>query len=882
MTGVSGRAVGPYERSLATEAGRFTITDLAGFTAEGHDVARLPVSLTILLENMLRHGDVAAAEALCDRRGELAEVALRPQRILMHDTTGSPSLVDLAAMRTVLAEWGFDPGLVDPVRPVAITVCHSNAVDSFACADAFAANLRAEFARNGERYAFFRWAQRAFRNLSVVPPGNGICHQVNLEHLAEVVRTETIDGHAWAFPETLVCTDSHTPMINALGIVGWGVGGLEGEAAALGHPVRIATPRVVGVRLTGCPPVGTTATDLALKMTEILRARGVVGAFVEFWGEGIGHLGVPDRATVANMAPEFGSTLAFFPIDERTLDFLRVTGRGEDRIRLVEAYAKEQGLWHAPDRSAKDFDDTLAFDLGTLEPAISGPARPEAWNALSRATKAARRLVRTDGRVGGHIPGTDHRLSDGDIVIAAITSCTNAGNPYLLAGAGLFATAAAARGLTAKPWVKTSLTPASPALVRFLAESGLQPGLDALGFHVTGIGCATCIGNSGALPDAVRRAAAEGDVAAVAVLSGNRNFDGRINPDVRAAFLVSPALVVAYAILGSVLRDPLREPLGRDADGNAVYLADLWPDDAAVQALVARHLSAANYRDAREHLYDGPDAWRAVPYGGGATFAWDPDSNYLRFPAYLDGLDLAEPRTPQIAGARALVIAGDNVTTDHISPAGAIPPDGPAGRYLRSRGVEAADFNVFAAHRGDCEVMVRGVFTHPGLENVLVPGAPGGTTRHFPSGDILGMAEAAQRYRLDGVPLIVVAGKNYGCGSSRDWGAKGPAMLGVRAVLAESFERIHRENLVCMGILPVQIPAGFRDFLDGSEVFGIPVTEDGLRPRGGVEVTIERADGSVRWVAARCRAETTDEIASIRHGGILPRMLRAMVRHGRE
>ena len=910
-------------RSMLTVGGeRLEVFRLDALQAR-YDVARLPYTLRILLENVLRREDgvtVTAADveavAAWDAAAEPSrEVSFAPARVLLQDFTGVPAVVDLAAMREAMAALGGDPARIDPLIPAELVIDHSVQVDDFASRRAIARNAELEFERNRERYAFLRWGQAAFDALKVVPPNTGICHQVNLELLARVV--EARGGQA--FPDTLVGTDSHTTMVNGLGVLGWGVGGIEAEAAMLGEAISMLVPQVVGFRLHGELPAGATATDLVLTVTEILRGVGVVGKFVEYFGEGLAGLPLADRATIGNMSPEYGATCGFFPVDDETLRYLRLTGRSEERLGLVEAYCKENLLWHEPSEPAT-YSQVVELDLGDVEPSLAGPRRPQDriplrdagrsfagtlgelgvdyGNGLDEAvaetfpasdppapTEPGGQAPATPIRVGAaavadvprgvacEIDGETVHLSHGAVVIAAITSCTNTSNPAVMIGAGLLAKKAVERGLTRRPWVKSSLAPGSKVVTEYYERAGLTPYLEALGFHTVGYGCTTCIGNSGPLPAAVSAAIAEGDLVACAVLSGNRNFEARVHPEVKANYLASPPLVVAYALAGRMDVDLTTQPLGHDPNGEPVYLSEIWPSPAEVRDVIAaaigRDMFTATYAD----VYAGDPAWRELPVPEGDLFDWDPDSTYVRLPTYFDGMAPGPGVVEDIVGARCLVSLGDSVTTDHISPAGSIKADGPAGAYLTGHGVERRDFNSYGSRRGNHEVMVRGTFANVRLRNHLVPGSEGTWTAHQPSGDELTIFEAAERYRAEGVPTLVLAGKEYGSGSSRDWAAKGPKLLGVRAVIAESYERIHRSNLLMMGILPLQfLPGESRESLGltGREAFSIT----GVRDGEAREVTV-RADE--REFGAVLRLDTPREREYVRHGGILPYVLRKLL-----
>ena len=855
------------------------------------DIARLPFSLKVLLENLLRHedgrsvtvDDVRAVVAWLGERRSMREIAYRPARVLMQDFTGVPAVVDLAAMREAMAAMGGDPQRINPLSAVDLVIDHSVMVDQFGGAGAFRANVAREFERNRERYQFLRWGQRAFANFRVVPPGTGICHQVNLEYLARTVWSEADqDGRPIAYPDTLVGTDSHTTMVNGLAVLGWGVGGIEAEAAMLGQPISMLVPEVVGVRLTGRLKEGATATDLVLTVTEMLRARGVVGKFVEFCGDGLDHLSLSDRATIANMAPEYGATCGFFPIDRETCRYLGFTGRDEAQVRLVEAYARAQGMWREASTPEPLFTDTLELDLGSVEPSLAGPKRPQDRVTLSAAAKAYGTAEAELGGGGRSVPvtGADYALVDGAVVIAAITSCTNTSNPSVMLAAGLLARNAVAKGLTVKPWVKTSLAPGSQVVSDYLAAAGLQDDLDTLGFNLVGYGCTTCIGNSGPLPEPIAEAIETGDLVACSVLSGNRNFEGRVHLQVRANYLASPPLVVAYALAGSLNCDLVAEPLGEGADGAPVHLRDIWPSNADIAAALGQSLTPEMFRQRYANVFEGPEEWQSIAGGGGETYAWQDASTYVRHPSFFTDMETEPAPVTDIMGARPLAILGDSVTTDHISPAGSIEADGPAGGYLISHQVRPRDFNSYGSRRGNHEVMMRGTFANIRIRNQMAPGTEGGVTVHQPSGETMPIYDAAMRYREEGVPLVVIGGKEYGTGSSRDWAAKGPRLLGVAAVIVESFERIHRSNLVGMGILPLQFKDGTTRAslgLDGTEVFDITGPAAGLTPRMDVTCRITRADGSTQELPLTCRIDTLDEVEYFRHGGILHYVLRNML-----
>ncbi len=864
--------------------------DLSAVEKAGYgDISRLPFSLKVLLENLLRHEDGgtvtaddirAMAEWLRDRRSD-REIAFRPARVLMQDFTGVPAVVDLAAMRDAMVSLGGDPQKINPLSPVDLVIDHSVMVDYSATGNAFTRNVEMEFKRNRERYEFLKWGQTAFRNFRVVPPGMGICHQVNVENLAQTVWTSEQDGATVAYPDTLVGTDSHTVMVNGLAVLGWGVGGIEAEAAMLGQPVSMLIPEVVGVRLTGEMREGATATDVVLTITEMLRGHGVVGKFVEFFGPGVGHLSLADRATIANMAPEYGATCGFFPVDAETVRYLEFTGRDADRVALVEAYAKAQGMWRDADTPDPEFSDVLELDLRSVAPSMAGPSRPQDRVLLTEAASAFDRVLKEkyghDEPVSVPVKNKDYALTDGDVAIAAITSCTNTSNPSVLIAAGLVARKALAKGLKVKPWVKTSLAPGSQVVTDYLEKAGLQDDLDALGFNLVGYGCTTCIGNSGPLDPDITEAIDQNDMAVSAVLSGNRNFEGRVHAYVKAAYLASPPLVVAYALAGSMRKDMYNDPLGEDADGNPVYLKDIWPGNAEIRELMDASLTPEMFRERYAHVFDGDEHWRAIETSTGETYDWKPDSTYIRNPPYFEGMTREVGGFRDVVGARPLAILGDSVTTDHISPAGAIKPGTPAAEYLEANGVPPEEFNSFGSRRGNHEVMMRGTFANIRLQNEMTPETSGGVTKHMPDGKQMWIYDAAMQYKQEGTPLVVVAGKEYGTGSSRDWAAKGSALLGVKAVIVESYERIHRSNLVGMGVLPLQFPEGVNREtlgLTGEETFNITGVADGITPRMNVDCTIHRTDGSSETVQLLCRIDTQDEVEYFRNGGILHNVLR--------
>jgi aconitate hydratase len=856
------------------------------------DITRLPYSLKVLLENLLRYedgrsvtvDDVKALAGWLDKRSSSHEIAFRPARVLMQDFTGVPAVVDLAAMRQAMADMGGDPDKINPLSTCNLVIDHSVVIDYAGTPDAIDKNIKREFERNGERYEFLKWGQGAFSNFTVVPPGTGICHQVNLEFLAKTVWTEEEDGRTIAMPDTLVGTDSHTTMINGLGVLGWGVGGIEAEAVMLGQPVSMLIPEVVGFKLTGRLPEGAVATDLVLRVVEMLREKGVVGKFVEFYGPGLDDLSLADKATMANMAPEYGATCGFFPIDAETLNYLALTGRDKDAIDLVEAYAKAQGMWRDASTPDPDFTDTLELDMATVVPSIAGPKRPQDRIEL---TSSAPAFAETLADMGGvdeprrvDMDDADYPLSDGDVVIAAITSCTNTSNPSVMVAAGLLARNAAARGLQSKPWVKTSLAPGSKVVADYLEKADLQDGLDKLGFSIAAFGCTSCIGNSGPLADPIAKAIDDNDLVASAVLSGNRNFEGRINPWVKANYLASPPLVVAYALAGSMTRDLYKDPLGKSTDGEPVYLKDIWPTNKDVSDTVASCVDSAMFEERYGNVYEGPKEWRAIRAGGDRLFDWPDGSTYVKYPPYFDDMK-PEPSDPDdILGARPLLILGDSITTDHISPAGAIPKDGPAGEYLLEYQVRPEDFNSFGARRGNHEVMMRGTFANIRIRNEMVPDTEGGYSKHYPSGDEGSVYEIAMRYRDEGVPLVAIGGKLYGTGSSRDWAAKGSALLGVKAVIVESIERIHRSNLIGMGVLPLLFKDGQGRKslkLDGTETWDLTGLAGGITTRMDVAAKITRADGSSEDITLLCRIDTLDEIDYYLHGGILQYVLRRML-----
>ncbi len=877
--------------SLQVEGKSFAYYSLAKAAEQLGDISRLPFSMKVLLENLLRFEDGKSVtrddlQAMVDWQKErkiAREIQYRPARVLMQDFTGVPAVVDLAAMRDAMSGLGGDPQKINPLVPVHLVIDHSVMVDEFGNPKAFGKNVELEYQRNGERYAFLKWGAHAFDNFQVVPPGTGICHQVNLEYVAQCVWTGADQtGETLAYPDTLVGTDSHTTMVNGLGVLGWGVGGIEAEAAMLGQPVSMLIPEVVGFRLDGELKEGITATDLVLTVTQMLRAKGVVGRFVEFYGPGLDSMTVADRATIANMAPEYGATCGFFPVDHRTIDYLELTGRDADRIALVKAYAQAQGLWRDASAPEPVFTDTLELDMGSIEPSLAGPKRPQDRVLLSEIDDGFNADLATvygkhdDARVP--IAGADYDFGDGDVAIAAITSCTNTSNPSVLVAAGLVARKAHERGLTSKPWVKTSLAPGSQVVTDYLNESGLSEDLNALGFDLVGYGCTTCIGNSGPLAEPISKAISDNDLVAVSVLSGNRNFEGRVSPDCRANYLASPPLVVAFALKGTVRSDMIHEPIGTGSNGEPVFLKDIWPSNDEIRALVDAHVHSGMFRKRYADVYHGDDRWRAIAVTGGATYAWPPESTYIQNPPYFTGMTMTPTPLGDIVDARALAVFGDSITTDHISPAGAIKPDSPAGRYLLENGVSRAEFNSYGARRGNHEVMMRGTFANIRIRNRMLRDVEGGFTRYIPTGETMPIYDAAMAYKHDGTPLVVLAGKEYGTGSSRDWAAKGTVLLGVRAVIVDSFERIHRSNLVGMGVLPLNFMPGENAEslgLDGTETFTISGVM-GIEPRQDVEVKVTKADGSTTSFTARCRIDTYNELEYFRAGGILHYVLRRL------
>jgi len=849
-------------------------------------ISKLPKSLKVLLENLLRFEDdqtvkkqqILAIKEWLENKSSRSEIAFRPARVLMQDYTGIPAVADLAAMRDAIKLKKKDPNKINPLSTVDLVIDHSVMVDAYASKDSFRKNVEKEFLRNGERYAFLKWSQQAFNNFRVVPPGTGICHQVNLEYLSKVVWSSESNGDMYAYPDTLVGTDSHTTMVNGLSVLGWGVGGIEAEAGMLGQPISMLIPEVVGFKLQNKLPEGTTATDLVLTIVQLLRQKSVVGKFVEFYGDGLKNLSLADRATIANMAPEYGATCGFFPVDEETLKYLKFSGRDKHTISLVEHYSKDQGLW-ADDNII--FSDTLNLDLSKVVPSISGPKRPQDKVLLTESAKSFSKALEENANRQNlkeePVSGTDFKLKDGSIVIAAITSCTNTSNPNVLIGAGLLAKKAIERGLKVQPWVKTSLAPGSKVVTDYLEKAGLNKYLDELGFHLVGYGCTTCIGNSGPLKQNISDAVQKGNLYVVSVLSGNRNFEGRINPDVKASYLASPPLVVAYALAGSMNVDLYKEPLGKDKEGKPVFLKDIWPTNKEIEELILTSISADMFVKRYSNISEGPKEWSAIKTNDSNIYNWDDTSTYVKKPPFFENLSDQPEGFKKIDGARPLLILGDTVTTDHISPAGSIKKDSPTGDYFMEHQVQQKDFNSYGARRGNHEVMKRGAFGNIRLRNEIAPGTEGGFTKIYPEGKVVSVYEAAMEYKKRGNDLVVVAGKEYGTGSSRDWAAKGTKLLGIKAVIAESFERIHRSNLVGMGVLPLQFKEGFdrkKLNIKGSELFTIIDIEKGVRPRQEVDCEIKYADGVSKKIKLLCRIDTANEIEYYKHGGILQYVLR--------
>ena len=873
----------------------YSLTEAEKNGLEG--ISKLPFSMKVLLENLLRFEDDRSvkkadienvAKWLVDRGSAGAEIAYRPARVLMQDFTGVPAVVDLAAMRDAMVALGGNAEQINPLVPVDLVIDHSVIVDEFGNPQAFKNNVDLEYQRNAERYRFLKWGQQAFQNFRVVPPGTGICHQVNLEYLAQGVWTKEEDGVTTAYPDTCVGTDSHTTMVNGLGVLGWGVGGIEAEASMLGQPVSMLLPEVIGFRLTGKVKEGVTATDLVLTVTQMLRKKGVVGKFVEFFGPGLDNMTLADRATIANMGPEYGATCGFFPIDKETLNYMNTTGRDEHRIALVEAYSRAQGMWREADSSDPVFTDIIELDMAEVVPSMAGPKRPEGRIPLEGiaagfATSLETEYKKTTGQNARYaVEGEDFDLGHGDVVIAAITSCTNTSNPSVLIAAGLLARNAVAKGLKTKPWVKTSLAPGSQVVAAYLESAGLQKELDALGFNLVGFGCTTCIGNSGPLPAPISKTINDKGLIGAAVLSGNRNFEGRVSPDVQANYLASPPLVVAHALAGTVTRDLTTEPLGEDQDGNPVFLRDIWPSSAEIQEFIAKNVTRKIFSEKYADVFKGDENWQAVQVPDGQTYAWDDNSTYVQNPPYFVGMGKSAGQISDIKGARVLGLFGDKITTDHISPAGSIKAQSPAGKYLIDHGVAIADFNQYGTRRGNHEVMMRGTFANIRIRNHMLGenGREGGYTIHYPSKEETSIYDAAMQYKAEGVPLVVFAGVEYGNGSSRDWAAKGTNLLGVKAVISQSFERIHRSNLVGMGIVPFVFEDGtsWQTLgLKGDEIVTIEGLAD-VRPRQKVDVSITYADGTVKKVPLICRIDTLDELDYMKNGGILQTVLRDLAK----
>ena len=884
--------------TLKTSAGEVDYYSLKSIEKTlGKDISRLPVSIKILLENVVRNYDgsiindkhIRALAGWSPDNKNADEIPYCPARVILQDFTGVPCVVDLAAMRTVVNRLGGDPDKINPIVPVDLVIDHSVQVDYFASDKAFTLNVEREYERNGERYAFLRWAQKAFDNFRVVPPGTGIVHQVNLECLASVVSSVKKNGRTIAYPDTLVGTDSHTTMINGLSVLGWGVGGIEAEACMLGQPLYMLMPEVVGFKLHGQLAEGVTATDLVLTVTEMLRKKGAVGKFVEFYGPGLSQLALSDKATIANMAPEYGATMGFFPVDEETLRYLKITGRDRKLVELVESYTKEQGLFRTDSTPDPVYTDTLALDISTVEPSMAGPSRPQDRVSLKSLKESYEKVLKTktgDGKdlnkkVGIEIDGKKDEIGNGSVAIAAITSCTNTSNPSVMVASGLVAKKAVEKGLTVKPSVKTSLAPGSRVVTDYLDAAGLTKYLDKLGFDLVGYGCTTCIGNSGPLPAPVEEAIKANDLTCAAVLSGNRNFEGRIHPLVKFAYLASPPLVVAFALAGTVDIDVYKEPIGKGSDGKPVYLKDIWPSQKEISDTVNKVLNPELFRAQYGHVFEGDKTWKTLDVPEGDLYKWDKKSTYIQNPTFFEEFSLDVPGARDIRGAYALALLGDSITTDHISPAGSIPKDGPAGKYLMSHGVEPRDFNSFGSRRGNHEVMIRGTFANIRIKNLMLPGVEGGVTMHIPSGEQMSIFDASMKYQADGIPLVVIGGKEYGTGSSRDWAAKGTILLGVKAVIAESFERIHRSNLVGMGVLPLQFKDGESSHtygLTGHEKYDIEgVTED-LKHGKDIPVRVTRKEGDNFTFKVTCRLDSPIEVEYYKNGGILQTVLRQMMK----
>jgi aconitate hydratase len=880
---VSGQDSLKARRSLNVDGKSYDYFSIpAAAEALGVDFTSLPYSMKVLLENLLRNedgktvkvDDIKALAGWIETRKSTQEIAYRPARVLMQDYTGVPAVVDLAAMRDAMVNLGGDPNKINPLSPVDLVIDHSVQIDHFGTPDAFQKNVEIEFERNGERYEFLRWGQGAFSNFRVVPPGTGICHQVNLEYLSQGVWTKEEDGKTMAYPDTCVGTDSHTTMVNGMGVLGWGVGGIEAEAVMLGQPVSMLVPEVVGFRMTGAPKEGMTATDVVLTVVQMLRAKGVVGKFVEFYGPGLASLSLADKATIGNMAPEYGATCGIFPIDAETIRFMNFTGRDADRVKLVEAYAKAQGMWREDGAADPVFTETLELDLSTVEPSMAGPKRPQDRVALSNAASSVKDIMAKEGSgTATQVEGSDYKLEPGAVVLAAITSCTNTSNPAVLVAAGLVAKKAHEKGMTVKPWVKTSFAPGSQVVTDYMVGAGLQEHMDAMGFGLVGYGCTTCIGNSGPLPEAVHNAIVDGDLSIGAVLSGNRNFEGRVH-------LASPPLVVAYALAGSLTVDVANDSLGDDADGNPVYLKDIWPSNKEINDIINDVLTPEMYRQRYDNVQEGPVQWQKIPATSSMTYEWNSGSTYVQHPPYFEGMKAEPEPLEDVHGARSIAVLGDSITTDHISPAGNIQRDGPAGTYLLEHQVRPNEFNSYGARRGNHDIMMRGTFANIRIRNDVAPGTEGGVTKHYPDEEVMSIYDAAAKYQAEGVPLVVIGGKEYGTGSSRDWAAKGTLLLGIKAVIVESFERIHRSNLVGMGVLPLVFKDGASRQslkLDGSESFDITGVEAGLKPGMDLDCKITRTDGSSETIKLLCRIDTLDEVAYFENGGILQYVLRNML-----
>ena len=877
-------------RSLEVKGVHYKYFSLDAVSTRYGDISQLPYSLKVLMENLLRFEDgksvtVEDIESVVKwqkLRKSDREISYRPARVLLQDFTGVPAVVDLAAMREAVQNLNGDPQLINPLSPVDLVIDHSVMVDAFGTDNSFKENVDIEYERNKERYEFLRWGQAAFDNFRVVPPGTGICHQVNLEYLAKTVWLENHKGINLVYPDTVIGTDSHTTMVNGMGVLGWGVGGIEAEAAMLGQPISMLIPEVVGFKLTGSLQEGMTATDLVLTVTQMLRKKGVVGKFVEFYGDGLNHLSLADRATVSNMAPEYGATCGIFPVDAETLRYLRFTGRSDEQVDLVESYSKVQGMWRDENTLDPIYSDTLELDISTVEPSLAGPKRPQDRVPLSAMVDSAENALTEMGAgTSTNVLDKDYSIEPGAIVIAAITSCTNTSNPSVLVAAGLLAKKACEKGLKTKPWVKTSLAPGSQVVTDYLLAADLQQPLDELGFNLVGYGCTSCIGNSGPLAPEIRDAVIDGDIGVGAILSGNRNFEGRVHPLTKLNYLASPPLVVAYALAGSFNIDLITDPLGKDDAGESVYLKDIWPTNDEISNILESVLSPEMFRSRYGNVFSGDEMWKGIKVASGLTYEWNDGSTYVRHPSFFENMSSEPDQPSDVFGARPLMILSDSVTTDHISPAGSIKEDGPAGDYLKMHQVRPIDFNSFGSRRGNHEVMMRGTFANIRIRNEMASGTEGGITKHYPSGDILSVYDAAIRYQKEQVPLIVVGGKEYGTGSSRDWAAKGTRLLGVKAVIVESFERIHRSNLVGMGVLPLQFKDGFgreKLGLDGTEIIDIIGLEEGISPRMDLMCKITYLDNSIREIPLLCRIDTQDEVDYYLHGGILQYVLRNMIK----